>query len=73
MPTWVKDLDHRIIIDERAAIMGKTHNLWNQGLGLEPLNVHIIGCDPFTAEQKFLSTYHYLASLDRAGVAQWQN
>ncbi|MEO5920633.1 MAG: hypothetical protein ABIQ01_05760 [Pseudolysinimonas sp.] len=57
----VKEADTRILLDERAALMSRTHHPWGID-SLEPLGVNVIGMGPQTAE------INYLARLQQLGV-----
>lgn len=41
LPSWIKDLDNRIIVNERAAIMAPTSNVWATDSLSELPGVHI--------------------------------
>ena len=40
MPAWVKDLDNRILVDERKQVMSRSMNIWASDT-LQPLGVQI--------------------------------
>ena len=52
-PDWVKTLDTRILLNERAALMADTGNIWDCD-NLEPLRATIPDWSPATAEAAFL-------------------
>jgi hypothetical protein len=57
MPSWVHDLDRRILMDERLHLMSRSGNDWGFG-DLLPLGVgHIIPWSPEEAEKTFLTLY----------------
>lgn len=61
MPTWLRDLDNRIIVDERAALMGPPVNDWGFIGTLKPLGVSshdLMGWTPETAKETFLNHYY---------------
>ena len=53
MPPEVKDADNRILVDEKAALMGKQPGAWSVD-GLKPLRVYIKAWDPTTARNKYM-------------------
>ncbi len=56
MPAAVKDADNRILLDERAALLGPCELRWNAELeALPPLGVKIHGWGPRRAERKYLA------------------
>lgn len=55
IPEFQDDLDSRIIVDERAALMTRSGNDW--GHRLEPLGVTIERWTPEYAEERFLQQY----------------
>ena len=54
MPDSVREFDNAILLDERAALKGKTPGVWRD-YGVEPLNVKISGWSPERAEIEYLS------------------
>ena len=62
----VKEYDTRILMDERAQVLRRSTNLW-QDNDLEPLGVRIPGLPPSKAEYLFLELYHVLrqAAIDQ--------
>lgn len=52
LPAAIKDADHRILIDERAALMPATTHVWDT-VGKEPLGVIIDSWTPEFAESAF--------------------
>lgn len=63
MPDWLKDMDSRVLLDERAAVMlnGKC-NTWDVEK-LEPLYVSIPDWSPAKAEEEFLHRFCELWEL----------
>ena len=61
VPRLVKELDVRIVKDERAQVCTSSRNVWTVD-GLEPLRVKLHGWDPETAYVRFLSAYQTIAS-----------
>lgn len=52
-PAWLKDLDARILVDERRQVMNYAHgNRW-QIDHLEPLNIKVNAWSPFKAREEF--------------------
>ncbi len=60
-PPVIKDLDVRIIKDERAQCMGDSGNVWGTDM-FEPLGVTIQFWTPAKARAKFLGRFHDLNS-----------
>lgn len=61
MPGEVKDADNRILLDERAALLGPQPRPWHQDLErLEPLGVIVEGWSSWTAERIYLTRLHEL-------------
>ena len=58
-PRWVKELDTRILVDERAQCMSDSGNEWGID-GLEPLGVEIRFWTPSEAEDNFLEDFYEL-------------
>ena len=52
-PAWLKELDTRILKDERAQVMNRSGNTWAID-GLEPLGVRCRGWGRWVAKQMFL-------------------
>ncbi len=66
-PNIVKELDTRILCDERAQAMNESDNSWGTD-GLEPLGVKIQGHDPTTVRKIFRTRFNDLrAALWTAG------
>lgn len=61
VPPVVKELDSRIIRDERLAIMGPSSNDWKTD-ALEALGVVVHAVDPSEAERLFLNSFQLIAS-----------
>jgi len=59
-PDAVKDLDCRIVMDERAQAMTPTGDTWNYGGAREPLGVTLQFWPPERAEREFLALYSEL-------------
>lgn len=55
IPAMQDELDSRIIVDERAALMSKSDLNW--GHELEPLGLKIVPWSPLDAERSFLTQY----------------
>lgn len=66
-PREVKQLDNRILIDERAQVMRHTPEQWNFGGETEPLGVTLQFWSPERAEDEFLSAFHLTAAGDTRG------
>ncbi|GJE54533.1 hypothetical protein [Methylobacterium thuringiense] len=64
-PREVKDLDNRILMDERAQIMRPTGDAWNYGGATDPLGVTIEGWAPQLAERAFLGMFSQITGLPR--------
>lgn len=54
-PAVIDDLDNRIIVDERAALMSKSGNDW--GHHHDPVGIEIVPWTPAVAERTFLRLY----------------
>ena len=55
MPDAVRAADNRILLDERAVLLGAPAQPWHQDTdGTQPLGVTIAGFDPYTAEDRWL-------------------
>lgn len=61
-PREVKQLDNRILMDERAQVMRPTGDDWHFGGETEPLGVTLEFWSPERAEEEFLATFHALAT-----------
>jgi len=61
MPPAVKDLDNRILMDERAKILAPPPAPWN--FEVEPLGVEIKCWSPEYAEERFLDLFHVLGGV----------
>lgn len=62
-PAWMKDLDERIVMDEKLALITPAEDgtPWVQEVrGLKPLGVDIRGWNPTIAETAFLSLFNQL-------------
>lgn len=59
---YLKDLDSRIIVDERAQAMTQSDNPWSTD-GLTPLGVTIEGWPPRKAEHEFLRRWFHYSTL----------
>lgn len=57
-PPEVHDADLRIVVDEKAALLGPEPKPWNAIAGCEPLGVEVTGWLPEVAEQMFLASYY---------------
>ncbi len=53
---WIKDLDTRILVDERAQVMNPSKHDWGTD-GLEPLGIELPCWEPMRAEDEFLLEY----------------
>lgn len=56
----VKELDNRILVDERAALMSLNGNHWTSIERVEPLGVPILGWGPKTASRQWLQRHQSL-------------
>ena len=56
----VKELDNRILVDERAALMSDSGNDWDAIGHLAPLGVQIEGWPPEKAKKEWLDRYYAL-------------
>ena len=54
-PDYVKELDMRILLDEKAQVMEPAPRDWNLPANLEPLGVTIRGLEPYTAYRSFVN------------------
>ena len=63
MAGWMKDLDNRILVDERAQALNPSANHWGSIDGLEPLGVELQFWSPRTAYRKFKELLGKLAPL----------
>lgn len=61
-PREVKQLDNRILMDERAQVMCPTGDDWHFGGETEPLGVKLQFWSPERAEQEFLAMFGHLAA-----------
>lgn len=61
-PTAVKDADLRIVVDEKAALLGPEPATWGAIDGVEPLGVAIQAWLPFEAEAHYLARFSQLYS-----------
>jgi hypothetical protein len=61
-PDEVKELDLRIVVDEKAALMAPEPEPWGMIAGLDPLGVTIQALAPATAEQFFLARFRELTA-----------
>ena len=59
-PAAVKDLDHAILLDERAAMMSESGNHWDSLDGIAALGVQIHRWSPETARSEWLARYRLL-------------
>lgn len=67
LPDWLKELDSRIIVDERRQAMSDSGNDWGTD-ELKPLGVELQFWDPEVARQVWLTTHEYLqGQLGRRG------
>lgn len=62
MPDKVKDADNRIILDERAAVLRPTGEVWAAD-ALRPLGVRIHAWGPERAEEEYLARLSHLGAL----------
>jgi len=60
LPPEVHDADARIVIDERAALMGRVFHSWGAIDGMKPLGVNITPWTPAHAEFRYLSRFYDL-------------
>lgn len=60
MPAAVKEADTRILLDEKAALMGPAPMDW--ALKVEPLGIQIQAWAPARAETEWLSRFHRLTT-----------
>ncbi len=61
IPSIVKGVDTRILLDERAELLGPTPAVWNVGYRTG-LGVKIMGYDPREAEARYLDQFEFLMS-----------
>lgn len=67
MPAWLKELDNRILLDERAVLMDKAQkNHWQLLDGLKPLGIAIPNWGPERAEDEFLDRFNTYQSMLKA-------
>lgn len=64
-PEWLKDLNLRILVDERKQAMGKTENDWGM-TSLEGLNVYLSFWSPAEARDQFRKQYERLCAMRSA-------
>lgn len=58
LPQWIKDIDVRILADERAQIMTPAKHMWLlDEIKPEPLGVTIDGLGPVAAREAFMGLY----------------
>ncbi len=60
LPAWIKELDNRILVDERAQAMNPSNNHWGSIEDLEPLGVKLQFWSPSRAALEYK---HLLADL----------
>lgn len=65
MPPIVKEMDLRIVQDERAVLMEPTSQPWTALDGIEPIGVNAVGLSPDEAELLFLDRFRYLCPTCR--------
>jgi hypothetical protein len=63
LPTWMRELDSRILCDERAQVMLTQHNEWSTD-ELEPLGVTIRFWSPARGEFEFMRRFFELSGGD---------
>ena len=68
-PSWLKELDTRIVLDEREQLKKPSGNDW--GIDVAPLNVKIEGWSPQRARDEFLSMYGILTDQMIYPAASW--
>lgn len=61
-PNWLKELDTRILVDERAQAMNPSPHAWAVD-GMDPLGVRIRMWRPYKAKRMFLREYRRVAGL----------
>ncbi len=66
MPNSVHEADSRILLDERAALMGAPAGRWANE-DLNPLGIEIPAWSPSTAEQCYLDRFVDLSRRNREG------
>lgn len=69
-PALIKELDSRILVDERAQAMGASGNEWGTD-GLEPLGIELRFWGPTEARDRFLAMHDFL-QLARGGGGKGQ-
>jgi hypothetical protein len=58
MPAEVKEADNRILLNERAALLGPRPQAWHRAIeALDPLPVVIRGWSPRTAESEYIARW----------------
>jgi hypothetical protein len=62
-PAEVKAADTRILVDERAALLGPPPLPWESIENVEPLGVQIVGWNPAEAELRFLERFGELTGV----------
>ena len=62
MHTAVKRVDTRILIDERAELLGPSPHGWSSLDGMQPLCVEIVGWSPVVAEAMYLARFRELTT-----------
>ena len=61
IPAEVHEANSRILLDERAALLGQPPQPWNAALeAMKPLGVHISGWSPEVAEFEYVHRYYAL-------------
>jgi 5'-deoxynucleotidase YfbR-like HD superfamily hydrolase len=65
LPDEVHSADARIVIDERAALMGKVFRSWGAIDGQKPLGVEIRSWSPAEAESRYLERFEILNKTPR--------
>lgn len=60
MPPIVKEMDLRIVLDEKAALMAPTPLPWTVLDGIEPIGIEINALEPGAAERFFLDRFREL-------------
>lgn len=74
MPAWAKELDNRIIVDERPQLMTRNSNSWSAD-GLEPLGIKIRRWSPRRANWEFLRRFfmwHDKMTWTEAAYEAWR-
>lgn len=63
MPAEVHEVDNRILLDERAALLRTGGHRWDEALeALEPLGVRVTGWPPPVAKREFLAAFNGLVT-----------